>query len=163
VKQETENWINIKLKEYPIQYDNSTSLAFEGISTPIEMIMFLMFGSYFIQLAFVATWVILLYYVVFEKENMLRFGVTMMGVDGYVYWLSWISTGLILIFFSAVSSIVMGIVWRMPFFVNANFFVLLIIFMSFGFSLIAMCLLIAAVINTVKAASTLYYILYSCL
>lgn len=119
--------------------------AFEG---------FLMYvvGGFFLQFSIVMFWIALLYYIVWEKSANLRFAMTIMGMRNSSWWHSWFMTGLVQMFCAVLAVYLTGLAFKMRIFVNTNPVIFLIIFGSFGVSLISVAMLLSVITTSNRAA-----------
>eukprot|EP01103_Thecamoeba_quadrilineata_P015557 TRINITY_DN4957_c0_g2_i1.p1 TRINITY_DN4957_c0_g2~~TRINITY_DN4957_c0_g2_i1.p1 ORF type:complete len:1851 (-),score=296.09 TRINITY_DN4957_c0_g2_i1:13-5565(-) len=104
------------------------------------------------------TFFILLAEVVTEKEQRLRLGMRMMGLNDGVYWFVWFLTGLFFVTASTLILILSGMACQFDFFINANFFALFLVFFLFGVSMYMVSFFISTLVNTVATAQTIGYI-----
>ncbi len=75
-----------------------------------------------------------------EKEQRLRLGLQLMGARGSAYWLSWFVWSVTMNMASNIVLILSGYAFQISFFTNTSFFVLLVLFGSFGVSCVCMAM-----------------------
>jgi hypothetical protein len=75
-----------------------------------------------------------------EKEQRLRLGLQLMGARGSAYWLSWFLWSVTMNMAANIVLILSGYAFQISFFTNTSFFVLLLLFGSFGVSCVCMAM-----------------------
>lgn len=115
-------------------------------------------GGGLLSVALMLFWVVSLYLIIVEKDSMLRFGMTMMGMKNEAYWGSWLTSNLIFLFITVISIQIAGIASNNPWFRNCNFFVTFILLSSYGFSFMSFGFLLSTFVSTPKAALILSFI-----
>eukprot|EP01132_Coremiostelium_polycephalum_P003057 gene3057-3825_t len=86
------------------------------------------------------------------KENKLRTGMIMMGLNGSVYWISWFITCFILNILLTLITIATGSAAQFDFFLSTNFFVNFFLFFLFTLSMGQVAFFILSFIQSTKAA-----------
>lgn len=128
-----------------------------GSGQDLKMQLFYMFGPFFIQLCFCPFWMIGAYYMVAEREKMLRWSMTMMGMRNWTYWTSWLVSMLLIALVSVGGMILSGMLVGLEVFVNTSPLVLLFIFMPYALVMICYAFVIASFISNVRAALILAF------
>ena len=78
-------------------------------------------------------------------------GMKMMGLQGFVYWVSWISVHLInVVILAVIFTVVLPLVNVLP---NVNFFLLWLLFFLFGISSLSFALLLSTFFNKAKVST----------
>ena len=72
-----------------------------------------------------------------EKEFLLRQGMEVMGLNVFVYWITWLITNVIMNSISAVLLITAGFVFRLDFFYLNDPMLYFTLFFMFGVSMVA--------------------------
>ena len=136
--------------------DVSVKMMPKGSYTPSLEAFSSSTGIYFV-LAFTPYIIILVVYLVKEKEDKSKELMRIMGMQDSAYWLSWIITYSIIIFVGVL--IMNSIAAAAKIFGNSNFVLMVIIFYLFGLSLIAFSFMISPFFKKSKVAGTVTMLL----
>eukprot|EP01027_Heterolobosea_sp_BB2_P007024 GEZU01010510.1.p1 GENE.GEZU01010510.1~~GEZU01010510.1.p1 ORF type:complete len:865 (+),score=220.98 GEZU01010510.1:155-2749(+) len=147
----------IELTDYPIK------MKMKGFPKPParlngQVLVFSRTGPQFFSLSMMLIFIVTLYSIVSEKEYRLRFGMQIMGLKDSAYWLSWLITQMFITLLASLVIIISGYIFQLSFFLRANFLVLLSLFVTYGFSLIAFAFLISTLVSKGRAALILGFI-----
>lgn len=107
-----------------------------------------------------ATFVITIYQIVFEKERKLKQGMKLMGLKSSVYWTSWFIHGTAMTLFETIIMMIGGYACMFAFFWKTNFFVNFLIFFLYGEAMLMLAFLISTLLNTSKSAITAGMLLF---
>jgi len=132
---------DIDLKDYP-------TIAQENLGESVIS----MLGSVFFFCSAMVIFINSLNVIVSEKENKIRFCMEMMGLYKSVYWLSWFIIYFVLIFINTIATILFGMLFQYSFFLNTNFFVLFILFFTFGIGMITLGFLLTTFVYSSRSA-----------
>lgn len=111
------------------------------------------FGPMFIFLAVMFSFVTALQQMVNEKETNLVAAMRTAGLYESAIWLTYTLHNAVVYLVSSILMIIMGIILDLDFFVNTNFFVLLVIFEVYSLAMLGIAFSLAAVIPRVKIAN----------
>lgn len=117
------------------------------------------YGGFYFYFVAMVNFVITLLEVMREKEKKLRKSLIIIGLKTNAYWFSWILTSIV---FSIISSVVLclfGLILRLSFFTNSNFFVLVIIMFVFIMSMQFFAFFLVSIISKTNTAYTVAYAL----
>ena len=114
-------------------------------------------GAFWYFIPPMVTFIIMLTELVREKEHKLRIGLTVMGMRGRAYWLSWFFIGISLIFLSTNVLIFTGYLLSFDFFLKTPYLILLMLFFGFGMSMMLLAFCLSTVISSLKTAYTISY------
>lgn len=92
-----------------------------------------------------------------EKETRLRQGLNVMGMYSSTYWSSWLTKGFCTALLSSNILTIVGIMSGFDTFTNTPYLILIIVFTSFVFAMIALACFMASILKTVKAGYTASY------
>lgn len=131
---------------------NSTNTPIFEKATFEGFLQYILAG-FFLQFSIVMFWIALLYYIVWEKSLNLRFAMTIMGMRNNSWWHSWFVAGFVQMLCAVLAVYVTGLAFKMKIFLNTNPLIILIIFCSFGVSLISVAMLLSVITTSNRAAS----------
>eukprot|EP01080_Neovahlkampfia_damariscottae_P005699 gene5699-9519_t len=149
--------IEVEMKPYPNPPMKLLSIDFNSLK--YGDMMFFGIGSTTISLTLILFWIIILYLIVYEKENNLRTNLSMTGVKNSSYWFSWLISCFLFLTISVLSIIATGMIFRVSFFIQCDFSVTFLILFCYGMSLISIGMLISSITSTVKSAMITVFIL----
>lgn len=133
--------LDIDLKDFPdVGLEGFEDLAVSAIG---PMVFFCVSMVIFINI---------LSTIVSEKESKVRYSMEMMGLKQSVYWLSWTIIYVIYFFINTLSTILFGKLFGYSFFNNTNFFVLFLLFFTFGLAMGAVAMCITTLVKSSKTA-----------
>ncbi|EGC36350.1 hypothetical protein DICPUDRAFT_31990 [Dictyostelium purpureum] len=136
---------------------NNTNNIFDYTSNnyplyPVPETLAQQFGGLFYYCGSMITFIFLLYKVSFEKEHKLKVGMTMMGLSGPMYWVSWFINCLIIDLLITLITLAIGAASQINFFLGTNFFVLFFTFYLFTISMSAVGFFLLTFIQSTKTA-----------
>ncbi|XP_078428107.1 ABC transporter A family member 2-like [Wolffia australiana] len=95
-----------------------------------------------------------------EKELKLRQAMSIMGLYDSAYWLSWLIWETLLTFFSALFTVLFGMLYQFNFFLNNSFGVVFFTFFLFQFNMLGFAFMISAFISQAASATTRGFAIY---
>ncbi|KAG9397224.1 ABC transporter [Carpediemonas membranifera] len=126
--------------------------------------IFSVFGSMVLFAIFSIHTVIFSAQIVTEKENRIRAYMKVVGLRTISYWASFIIYMSVIITLNIIVLIISGWCFRFRMFTETNVLLLFVCFATYGYSIIALCILIAAVVKTSRLASlaSFAFLIVSC-
>lgn len=111
------------------------------------------FGQLFFFLAFMFHFIVFESLVVQEKENKLKLSLTIMGLQEFSYWLSWITISTAILFISVIVLVTSGLAFGFEFFVENNFFLYFLLFFLTGEGILMMAFFFSAFLKKSRVAT----------
>lgn len=115
-----------------------------------------MTGAGFFSISLMIFWPVAVYFIVVEKAQRLRFSLHMMGGKSASYWCSWITVTMLNLIISIILMVLTGLATKFILFYNANFFILFILLVSYGWCLICFGFLVTTFVSSVRMASKFF-------
>ena len=141
--------INISSSYYPAPVDRFVN----GMNITAFM------GSYWFNLPWLITFLIIVIIVIEEKELKLRQGMNVVGVSHSLYWIHWIITAVFLSIFSSLVQTTIGIIFRNEMFVNTNFIILITFFLLYNICMSMWAFWLWTIMPSRKTAYGIWYVI----
>jgi ABC-type multidrug transport system ATPase subunit len=111
------------------------------------------FGQFFFFLSIMFLFLVFANLIIGEKESKLRLGLRVMGLQRLPYWMSWLTTALVMLLFCVLVLIASGAAFQFKFFLLNNFFLYFFLFMLAGFGILMMAFVLTTLIHRTKVAT----------
>jgi len=118
------------------------------------------YGVLFFYCGMMFSFVIIIYQLVYEKENKLKQGMLLMGMEPTAYWTSWFVFSSVINLIATLLMMATGYACMFTFFWETNFLVNFISFFLFGESMITLAFLVSSLIGTAKSAISVGMLLF---
>lgn len=146
-KDDDENFLIVSQQEFP----KIPNRFMQGIDVAGN------YGAFYFFAPYLLNFLVLINELLQEKGKKLRQGATVMGLTHTAYWVSWALTAQIIVIIITVVLMLCGYLFQLDFFLKTPFFILFVLYNTFGFSIVLVAFFIATICPDVKNGYTIAY------